>query len=129
MLRPITVVLLIFCASLLAACGGPGNEISVATTDFHFSPQNWTVAAGESITVTLTNKGALEHEWVLLKRGMSVTLPFNDDDEDKVLWEIEAKAGETATGTFTAPAAGNYEVVCGVVGHLEQGMQATLLVK
>ena len=129
MLRLSTAVLLISLAGLLAACGGPSNEISVTTTDFHFNPQNWTVPAGETITVTLVNNGTLEHEWVLLKQGESATAPFNDDDEAKVLWEIEAKAGETTTGTFTAPAAGNYEVVCGVVGHLEQGMAGSLLVK
>jgi uncharacterized cupredoxin-like copper-binding protein len=116
---------------ILAACGGNSkNAISVTTTDFKFEPANWTVTAGQPVSLTLKNKGALEHEWVLIKKGMDVTMPFDDDDEAKVFWEIEAKPGETKTETFTAPSeAGTYEVVCGTPAHLEQGMAATLVVK
>ena len=114
----------------LTACGGNSNTISVTTTDFHFDPQTWTVSAGQEVTVTITNNGANEHEWVLLKPGTSVTQPFDEDDEDKVFWEIEAQPGETKTETFTAPSeAGTYTVVCGIPAHLEQGMEATLVVK
>jgi len=65
----------------------------------------------------------------LLKKGTSVTMPFDDDDEDKVFWEIEAEPGQTKTEAFTAPTeAGTYTVVCGTPAHLEQGMAATLVV-
>jgi uncharacterized cupredoxin-like copper-binding protein len=116
---------------VLGACGGSTkNAISVTTTDFKFAPTTWTVAAGQPVALTLKNSGALEHEWVLLKKGMDVTMPFDDDDEAKVFWEIEAKPGETKTETFTAPGeAGTYKVVCGTPAHLEQGMAATLVVK
>ena len=30
-------------------------------------------------------------------------MPFDEDDEDKVFWEIEAEPGETKSETFTAP--------------------------
>ena len=115
----------------LTACGGGGgNTISVTTTDFKFDPTTWTVPAGQQITLTLTNKGANEHEWVLVKKGMEVTIPFDADDEDKVYWEMEAGPGETKTETFTAPSeAGTYTIVCGIAGHLEQGMTGTLTVK
>jgi len=114
----------------LTACGGNRNTISVTATDFQFDPQTWTVSAGETVTITLTNKGTTEHEWVLLKLGTAVTPPFDDDDEDKVFWEIEAQPGETMKETFTAPSeAGTYTIVCGIVGHVENGMQATLIVE
>jgi plastocyanin len=114
----------------LTACGGNSNTITVTTTDFKYDPQTWTVSAGQAVTLTFTNKGATEHEWVLLKKGTTVTLPFDADDEDKVFWEIEAQPGGTKTETFTAPSeAGTYTVVCGTPGHLEQGMEATLVVK
>jgi uncharacterized cupredoxin-like copper-binding protein len=127
----VTSGILVTSILVLGACGGGAkNAISVTTTDFKFEPANWTVTAGQPVSLTLKNKGALEHEWVLIKKGMDVTMPFDDDDEAKVFWEIEAKPGETKTETFTAPSeAGTYKVVCGTPAHLEQGMAATLVVK
>jgi plastocyanin len=121
------VILLLF----LGACSNSDpNKLSVITTDHDFSPLKWSVTAGAPVTLELTNRGTEEHEWVLIKNGMEVTKPFDDDDEDKVFWEIEAEAGETKTGTFTAPTEpGTYTVVCGIPDHLEKGMEATLVVK
>jgi plastocyanin len=115
----------------LSACGASGpDKISVTTTDFKFEPTSWTVTAGNEVELTLTNDGTLEHEWVIIKQGMEVTIPFDEDDEDKVYWEMEAQPGETKTETFTAPSeAGTYTVVCGIPAHLEQGMTGTLIVK
>lgn len=132
MLRKLFFVLGIAAGLLvLAACGSSGPEkISVTTTDFKFDPMTWTVSAGNEVELTIKNEGALEHEWVLIKKGMEVTMPFDADDEDKVFWEMEAAPGETKTETFTAPSEpGTYTIVCGTAGHLEQGMQGTLTVK
>jgi plastocyanin len=123
--------ILILGALILTACGASGPEkISVTTTDFKFDPTSWTVSAGKQVELTLKNDGALDHEWVIIKKGMEVTIPFDDDDEEKVFWEMEAGAGETKTETFTAPSeAGTYTIVCGTPAHLEQGMSGTLTVK
>jgi plastocyanin len=118
----------------LAACGGgatpaPAN-ISVTATDFHFDPQTWTVTAGQTVNVTLINKGALPHDFVVIKAGETVTPPFDDDDAGKVFWKLHSENGETATGSFTAPdAPGTYTVVCDVLGHMEAGMVASLVVQ
>jgi len=63
--------------------------------------------------------------------GEHVIPPFGDKDEDKILWELDAvQAGTTLSGTFTAPTEpGEYDVICGVPGHIELGMVATLIVK
>ena len=116
---------------LLTACGARGPEkISVTTTEYKFEPTSYTVSAGEQVELTLKNDGTLEHEWVIIKNGMEVTIPFDADDEEKVFWEIEAGPGETKTETFTAPSeAGTYTIVCGTPTHLEQGMSGTLIVK
>ena len=118
------VTTLLMAASILglvACAGGTGtsNTVDVTTTDFKYDPMTWTVAAGKPVTVNITNHGATKHEWVLVKQGAEVTLPFNDDDESKVVWEIEADAGKTNTGTFTAPSEpGTYTIVCGIPAHL-----------
>ena len=57
-------------------------------------------------------------------------MPFDDDDEEKVDWEVEAEGGETVVGTFTAPSEpGTYTIVCGAPAHLESGMMGTLTVQ
>jgi uncharacterized cupredoxin-like copper-binding protein len=116
---------------ILSACGPKGPEkISVSTSEFKFEPTSWTVSAGKEVELTLQNNGTLDHEWVIIKKGMEVTIPFDDDDEDKVFWEMEASPGETKTETFTAPSEpGTYTIVCGTPAHLEQGMTGTLTVK
>jgi len=115
---------------LLTACGGASTaNLSVVTTDFAFTPTDATVAAGQEVSLTLTNNGSVEHEWVLMEAGYQVTTPFDDDDEPHVYWEGEVDAGESMTFTFTAPSEpGDYPIVCGVAGHLEAGMVGTLTV-
>jgi uncharacterized cupredoxin-like copper-binding protein len=115
---------------LLAACGGSrAAELSITATDFAFTPANVTVDAGQEVTLTLTNNGSVEHEWVLMEAGYQVTTPFDADDEPHVYWEGEVEAGESGTFTFTAPSeAGDYQLVCGVAGHVEAGMVGTLTV-
>jgi len=123
--------ILTFVVLTLTACGASGPEkISVTTTEFNFEPKSWTVSAGKQVELTIQNDGTLDHEWVIIKKGMEVTIPFDADDEDKVFWEMEAGPGETKTETFTAPSeAGTYTIVCGTPAHLEQGMSGTLIVK
>ena len=102
----------------------------MTTNDYKFAPTSWQVNKGQNISFTLKNTGKLQHEWVLLKADTQVTMPFDDDDEDKVFWEIEAEPGDRPRAkSFTAPSeAGTYTVVCGTPAHLEQGMAATLVV-
>ena len=125
------VIVLAFGLLILSACAPSGPEkISVTTTDFKFDPMTWTVSAGKEVELTIINDGTLEHEWVLVKKGMEITIPFDADDEDKVFWEMEAASGETKTETFTAPSEpGTYAIVCGTAGHLEQGMSGTLIIE
>ena len=132
MARKITLMMAVVVSLLiLSACGPKGPEkLSVTTSEFKFEPTTWAVSAGNEVELTLENNGTLDHEWVIIKKGMEVTIPFDDDDEDKVFWEMEASPGETKTETFTAPSEpGTYTIVCGTPAHLEQGMTGTLTVK
>ncbi len=133
-IRPSLVLALVILLAgiLLTACGGSSapTTMSVSMEDIKFTPTEWTVAAGKEITAELANKGQLQHEIVIFKKGEQVTLPFDDDDEPKIYWEAEVDAGQSKTEKFTAPAEpGEYQVVCGIAGHVEAGMIGKLIVK
>ena len=115
----------------LSACGagGPSTTINVTMTDFHFEPTEFTVPAGQEITINATNNGAVLHEFVIFKLGMDAGEKFGDEDEENIYWEVEAQAGESLTVTFTAPSEpGEYQIVCGTEGHFVAGMVGSLTV-
>ena len=115
----------------LTACssGGASTSLNVNMTDFVFNPNNFTVPAGEEITIEATNNGAVEHELVIFNFGTDAGDKFDDEDEDNIYWEVEVEPGESTTVTFTAPSQpGEYFVSCGIAGHLEAGMVGKLIV-
>jgi uncharacterized cupredoxin-like copper-binding protein len=126
------IVILLGLMLTLSACGG-GNKakINVEATDTGYLPAQFTVPAGAEVTLVAKNTGLLEHEFAIMEKDYKVEPPFGDKDESHIYWELEAiEAGATETGTFTAPTEpGDYEVVCGLQGHIERGMVGTLTVK
>jgi uncharacterized cupredoxin-like copper-binding protein len=125
-------IIVLLAVSLLAACSTSPKSIdqSVTMSEFDFDPAQISVPAGSQVNLTLVNDGTLAHEFVIIKKDLQITAPFEEDqDEDKIYWENEVEAGESETETFTAPEEpGEYQVICGIAGHLEQGMQGTLTV-
>ena len=113
---------------------GAATSIEAITTEFAFSPDAWTVAAGEEITIEVTNGGSILHEWVLLKEGVEISseadLPATEEEllADFVYVEEEIEPGETKTLKFEAPAAGTYQIICALEGHFNAGMEGSLIV-
>lgn len=68
------------------AGGSNGKTIAVEATEFAFDPATIGADAGETIELTLTNAGEIEHSFTI------------DDVVD-----VEAEGGEQATMSFTAP--------------------------
>ena len=115
----------------LAACGPKKTNLAVSLSDFKFTPDSWEVPAGAEVTLTLTNEGSVQHEWLLLDAGVTITPPFDEEAvKASILVDQDVDAGASATIVFTAPSTpGEYEVVCGVAGHIEAGMVGHLIVK
>jgi len=114
-----------------AACGssGPSTNLKLNMTDFTFEPTDFTIPAGQEITLTVSNFGAIEHEYVIFKYGTDAGSSFGDDDLDNIYWEVEVPPGDSVTEIFTAPdEPGEYYVTCGILGHLQAGMIGKLIV-
>ena len=132
MKKYLVLIVTVFGLSLiLSACGGggPSTTINLTMTDFKFEPMEFTVPAGQTITVNAANNGAVEHELVIFNLGTDAGDKFGDEDEDNIYWEVEVLPGESSSTTFTAPTEpGEYYVTCGIEGHLEAGMVGKLTV-
>jgi len=103
------------------------NKINVEISDFTFTPDQFTITAGEQITFHVNHKGTVEHDFIIMKLGTDVGPHFNEEDQPNVYWQIKVQPGESQTITLTAPVQpGTYQIVCGMAGHVESGMVGTL---
>lgn len=132
-MRKILFILGLFGFSLiLTACGSDVKNtatIQVELLDVLFRPKEFTVPAGAEVTVTATNYGISEHDFIIFKKGFDADGHFGHEDEANIYWRLEAYPGQTVTETFTAPSEpGEYYVACGVREHLEAGMVGKLIV-
>ena len=125
-------VLVLLSALLLVSCGGnagPTSTIDVTMTEFTFTPNTFTVPAGQQVTVNAQNNGAVVHNFVVMKQNTTVGEDFDAADEANIYWQLEVQPGQQATGTFTAPSEpGDYQVICRTPGHYVAGMISTLTV-
>jgi plastocyanin len=134
---------------LLVACGGASSAaeeaappqsaaINVVAYDLYFgedpdnmgNPPEWTAPAGSIATLTFENKGAVEHDWAVIKLGEEVPVPFEmENDADLVLYDMGVvQPGEQKTVPFRVPdEPGTYTVICTVSGHYPV-MQGRLIV-
>jgi uncharacterized cupredoxin-like copper-binding protein len=118
--------------------------IAITMREFTFSPRTITVNAGETVTLKLTNEGAIEHE---LMAGRAA-VPSQGYSEDWLKRAIPGLAGHTHPGeqhlgegirvspdwpgrlTLVVPQErGTYEFGCFIVGHYEAGMKGTIVVR
>ena len=109
---------------------GAGVDLEIgAADDLKFDESTFAVAAGSTVTLTLTNNGASQqHNWVLVENGTKdavatagIGSPYNGfvpvDDARVFANTGLIPAGESETVTFAAPAAGMYQFVCTFPGH------------
>lgn len=115
---------------VLAGCGGEkAAVIQVRMEDFRFSPSHWKAGAGSQVTVRVANHGAVEHEWMILKRNYQAVAPFDEQDRQHAYWEVRIDRSQHGDFIFTAPdEPGEYQVICSIPGHLELGMTGVLIV-
>ena len=118
----------------LAACSGGGgssggaNTLNVTMSEYAFTPATYSVTAGSTVTVNLKNTGSVQHDFVVMTTPVTGT--YTDANKANILFDSgPIDAGASKTVTFTAPAAGTYQVICTQSGHFEQGMVGSLVTK
>ena len=129
--RKFLVLLMVILVWALTACGssGPSTRISFTMTDFAFNPNEFTVPAGEDITLNVTHNGTMEHNFIIIKYATDAGETFDEEDKANVFWEVALQPGDSETIIFTAPEQpGTYQVICGMPGHPQSGMIGKLIV-
>ncbi len=96
-----------------SAAPSTGTAINLFAVDISFSPKDLTIPANTDVSVTVTNNGVLQHDFVLDEAGVDSGL---------------LNGGESATVIINLPA-GTYQFYCSVPGHKEAGMVGTLIVE
>ncbi|HVL25962.1 MAG TPA: PQQ-binding-like beta-propeller repeat protein [Thermomicrobiales bacterium] len=94
------------------AAAGAEGAIEVHTVDLAFEPKELSIAADADVTITVVNKGNLQHDFII----------ENTDFGTEIL-----DGGASVELVVNLPA-GTYTYYCSVPGHREAGMQGTLTV-
>ena len=103
------------------------TDLDIIISDTSYSPYTWTVPAGEEIRLNLHNEGSIEHNWSLI--GWPISTPYNNNDLEKILFQVFVSAGESKVVKFTAPLGpGEYKVVSIMNDHYEEGLTGKLIV-
>lgn len=90
-------------------------------TVFGLDAHSWHAKPCAKITVHLTNKDQIRHQWML--HGLPRYL------YPKGMFHIEAAGGATKSGTFIVPSSHyTYLVHCDIAQHMAKGMKAQLVV-
>ena len=100
--------------------------------DMVFEPASLDIKTGEVILFNITNKGALEHEFVLdtleeNKEHKEVMAQFPDMEHDDPN-STRLKAGESDQIVWNFSNGGTFEFACLIPGHYEAGMHGGVLV-
>lgn len=130
------VVGTLLAALLLSACGGSPSgpvTVNVTATEYKFESSMTTFKVGVPYHFVVTNKGTMEHEFMIIKpEPTSVGSDQLDSDALAHIEEADLQPGQTASVDYTflqAAPEGTLEFACHLAGHYEQGMHTPITVQ
>ncbi len=155
MKRSLGIVLLAALAVLVTMGGAAGaakrEKVTIALTEFKFTPATITLKAGVPVEIVLVNRGKVEHEFLVYETPKGKVSDWDEwvmpntyfKDMGEVegefpgigavagtsVFEVEVKPGKRAELKFTPTRKGTFEIGCHVAGHYEAGMKGVLVVK
>ncbi|MFC0199597.1 cupredoxin domain-containing protein [Paracoccus rhizosphaerae] len=117
------------------ATGGEMKTVEVSMRETEdgamvFEPKELSFAAGETVRLVITNKGELEHEFVMdtveanaEHKELMARFPEMEHDDPNA---VRLQPGETGEILWTFTNAGEFEFACLMLGHYESGMHGPL---
>jgi uncharacterized cupredoxin-like copper-binding protein len=96
------------------------SGVTLDLVDIAFEPTELTIPADQDVTVTLTNKGASQHNFSITDN--------NNPNVKNLNISVNVAPGQTQTVTINAPA-GDYYFFCNVPGHEAAGMHGMMHVQ
>ena len=140
--------LVILLLLILAACGSaeptppPTLSLSLLATDIAYAQESIEVMAGQPVRITLSNEGALEHDFSIMEiphvgevmaEEMEEGAEHGIHDMSEMDMDpdvhVAAPIGGRNSVEFTPSTPGEYEFFCTTAGHKEAGMKGTLVVQ
>jgi uncharacterized cupredoxin-like copper-binding protein len=119
-------------AALLVSTAHAGSRSTTVTLrEFKVSPSPKSVSHGK-VTFTVSNKGDMEHELVVIKTSKSASkLPVsgNRASEKGAVGEVQDIAGGKSKKLTLNLKAGHYVLICNLTGHYKGGMRSDFTVK
>jgi uncharacterized cupredoxin-like copper-binding protein len=98
-----------------AASGGGGETVSLAASEFKFTPSDPAVKKTGKVTFEVKNDGKIDH-------ALEVEGPNGETETDAIA------SGQSATLTVDLSKAGKYEMYCPIGNHRDEGMEGTVTV-
>lgn len=113
-----------------AADWDSAQHLTIELSEFAFTPADIALKADQPYVVTVTNVGDVKHEFTAGDFFGSIAFRKAEDASGEFKapapHEIEVFAGQEIEMYLIPTAAGTYELVCEIEGHLEAGMSGTI---
>lgn len=116
--------------------GQPAKQVEIVMTDadgnMRFNPSSITATAGEQIRFRIHNKGELDHEFMLatheanLKHAEEMRKNPEMEHDEPNMKRLKPNETREVLWRFTKP--GTFHIGCLIPGHLEAGMEASIVV-
>ena len=122
---------------MLPACfgaRGPAVRTVAVTIHYsHFSPASLTVAAGETVRFSITNRDPIDHEFILGDQAVQDREEAGTDviHDGTVAGMVSAPAGTTVSTVVSFPnhpSQGSLIYACHLPGHYAYGMRGLLTI-
>jgi uncharacterized cupredoxin-like copper-binding protein len=103
------------------------RQINITMADtMRFTPDSIVVKHGETVRITLQNKGALLHEFVVgtkpvLEEHAALMVKFPDMEHDEP-YMAHVPPGQRGSIIWTFNRAGEFDFACLIAGHYQAGM-------
>ena len=112
-MRNLLLLFAVMALTLTACSSEPETkQVTLLAEDIVWSSDLIEAEAGQPIELTITNTGALDHDFVIEELDLDILLA----------------PGQSETITFVVDEAGTYEYICNIPGHQDAGMVGNLVI-